>query len=577
MPLSSDLISQFVKVTKDATVDKTSSVVYGTVVYDGKLYVKLDGSEVLTPVTTTSAVEDGERVTVKIENHTATITGNVSSPAARTEDVNHVAGQVTDFENIMAGSVTTDDLQAINAAIANIRAILIDVDKLTATEADIQKLEAIFANLEHVTAKDITAITAQIESLEAIFGTFTDLSTENLEALNAEITNLKGYTADFTYVSAEVLEAVRASVKDLSVKKLDASFANIDFAEIDKATIEELYAGFGLIEDAVFENGTVTGKLAAVEIHGDYIKGGTIRADRLILKDEKDGLYYQLNIKSLDDNGEPVFAIGEPVPADKLHGSVIEAQSITANKIAVTDLVAFGATIGGFDITDHSIHSHLKDSVDNLSTGFYVDKEGQLALGDDRNFIRFRKYVTYEQSSDTDISEITEDVIASATVVIDTNNVDLYSYEDSNGITRYFAISTMFDEDDPYIYRMERVEKYKLAICADEIHFGSDSAVSTDDLKTLTDRVKITTIDVDGNGTDEPCIELSADETDFKQVITNDRTRFMDGSVVKTEIYTDGVETENVTVRGDIRQGGFVWATHGEEGNYGLLWRGVID
>ena len=81
MSLSSDLISQFVKITKDDTKKQTESTVYGTVVYDGKPYVKIDGSDLLTPVTTTTDVQDGERVTVLIKNHTATVTGNISSPA----------------------------------------------------------------------------------------------------------------------------------------------------------------------------------------------------------------------------------------------------------------------------------------------------------------------------------------------------------------------------------------------------------------------------------------------------------------------------------------------------------------
>ena len=88
MGLSSDLISQFVKVTNIDKKTRKESTVYGTTVeYNGSKYVKLDGSELLTPVSTTSDTKAGERVTVMIKDHTAIITGNISSPAARTEDV----------------------------------------------------------------------------------------------------------------------------------------------------------------------------------------------------------------------------------------------------------------------------------------------------------------------------------------------------------------------------------------------------------------------------------------------------------------------------------------------------------
>lgn len=88
MGLSSDLISQFVKATNDKSEPVKEAIVYGTtVVYGEDIYVKLDGSELLTPVDTTSNVVDGERVTVMIKNHTATITGNITSPSARGKDV----------------------------------------------------------------------------------------------------------------------------------------------------------------------------------------------------------------------------------------------------------------------------------------------------------------------------------------------------------------------------------------------------------------------------------------------------------------------------------------------------------
>ena len=48
MALSSDLISQFVQVTKDDKTKKETTV-YGTIVeYEGNKYVRLDGSELLT-------------------------------------------------------------------------------------------------------------------------------------------------------------------------------------------------------------------------------------------------------------------------------------------------------------------------------------------------------------------------------------------------------------------------------------------------------------------------------------------------------------------------------------------------
>ena len=88
MGLSSDLVSQFVKVTKDGDKTKKETTVYGTArVRNGATYVQIDGSELLTPVAEAAGAHDGERVTVLIKNHKAILNGNLDSPAARTGDV----------------------------------------------------------------------------------------------------------------------------------------------------------------------------------------------------------------------------------------------------------------------------------------------------------------------------------------------------------------------------------------------------------------------------------------------------------------------------------------------------------
>lgn len=96
MALSNNLISQFVKATSDNNKStKNEGTAYGTTdIYNGKTYVKLDGSEQLTPVSTTANTKSGERVMVKIKNHSATIVGNLTSPAARIGDVNDLQNDV---------------------------------------------------------------------------------------------------------------------------------------------------------------------------------------------------------------------------------------------------------------------------------------------------------------------------------------------------------------------------------------------------------------------------------------------------------------------------------------------------
>ena len=88
-----------------------------------------------------------------------------------------------------------------------------------------------------------------------------------------------------------------------------------------------------MIKNVVVGDQTITGELVGVTIKGDLIEGNTIKADKLVIKGE-DGLYYKLNT-----NGSGVTS--EQTDYNSLNGTVIQAKSITADKVAVTDLVSF--------------------------------------------------------------------------------------------------------------------------------------------------------------------------------------------------------------------------------------------
>lgn len=395
MSLASELIYEFVKATKDETKPASETIVYGTAVeYNGSIWVQFDGSDRYTPVSTTTDMKAGERVAVTIKNHTATVTGNITSPAARTDDVKEVGGkveeigsQISEFEIIVSDRISTDELTAINAAIEKLRVETADIENADILAAEIEKLYGKYAELEYVSATDVEALNADIENLRAVFGSFTDISTDKITAVNAELDNLKAYNAKFTYVSADVLAAVKSEINDLYVKKLDANWANIDFANIDKATIGELFSESGIIKDLIVSEGRITGELVGVTIKGDLIEGGTVKADKLVVKGSN-GLYYKLNIEGGATTSEEVT---EEDLQNGLSGSIIVAKSITAEKVAVDDLVAFDATIGGFHISNDAIYSGSKASVDNTTEGLYLGSDGQMALGDGDNYLKYYK------------------------------------------------------------------------------------------------------------------------------------------------------------------------------------------
>lgn len=82
MKLTGYTISEFAKLTNNTDSQNTNSTIYGTVKFvNEKLYVKIDGSEFITPAITESEVREGERVSVSIQNHSAVVTGNSSNPS----------------------------------------------------------------------------------------------------------------------------------------------------------------------------------------------------------------------------------------------------------------------------------------------------------------------------------------------------------------------------------------------------------------------------------------------------------------------------------------------------------------
>lgn len=189
-------------------------------------------------------------------------------------------------------------------------------------------------------------------------------------------------------VQAETIVSINNELQNiynnyLKSETADIKYANIDFSNIGKAAMEYFYAHSGLIKNVVVGDQQITGELIGVTIKGDLIEGNTIVAEKLVIKGD-DGLYYKLNT-----DGMGVEA--EQTEYNSLNGSIIRAKSITATKIAVDDLVAFDATIAGFNITDEAIYSGVKESALNTTRGIYLGKDGQFAFGDGNNYLRFYK------------------------------------------------------------------------------------------------------------------------------------------------------------------------------------------
>lgn len=441
MALSKDVMSQFAKamVPKQESKEATLNATYKKI--DGKEYVQLDGSDILTPVTSSVVAETDDRVKVIIKDHAATVIGNITSPSARNKDLNTLKNEVDENGNTIKRMDTVIQQQqtSINQIDTKINQhdVLINqhdtvINQHGDTISSINNTLILQGNAIEANNNSIIAQGNQIESINNTVkeqgnsivsinntivqqGNDIKLNANNIEAqgntikqqgdtissinnkviaqgntIDAHDTKIKAHDSDINIINSGfvikdgVLTGLSKIVlNDLETNTLKAGYAKIDFSNIGIAAIEKLFTDSGIIKDLIVDEGHITGELVGVTIKGDLIEGNTIKADKLVIKGS-DGLYYKLNT-----NGETVES--EQTNENSLNGSIITAKSITASKIQVTDLVAFGATIGGFDINNDSIHTHLKDSINSNANGLFFGKDGQIYIGDNNNKLKYYK------------------------------------------------------------------------------------------------------------------------------------------------------------------------------------------
>lgn len=403
LAVSDEVISDFAKAVVRKDPEPEFITVNGIArKYDDEWMIELDGSQQLTPIASSAVgLNDGDRVTAQIKNHSLSVTGNLTGKTTTQTDTIAIKkeiddrldkhdSKITEVEDLMATKVNTDELNAQKGRIDQLVSDNATIrEKLTATDASIDKLDADVVDInDSLTAKQADIDSLKTSKIDATVADAKYATIGDLDAANASINNLDANYADFKKTTTDTLDAVDANIKKLNTDKLNvtdaaAKYANIDFANIGEAAIKAFYAKSGVISDVVISDGHVTGKLVGVTIKGDLIEGGTVVADKLVMLGE-DGLYYKLNT-----NGKTVSS--EQTEYNSLNGSIITAKSITAEKVNVNDLVAFGATIGGLHISNGSLYSGAKNAVSNTTNGVYMDSEGQFALGNASNFLKFYK------------------------------------------------------------------------------------------------------------------------------------------------------------------------------------------
>lgn len=411
MALSHDIISQFAKVVNSDKKQTTESTIYGTVVdqhghkpgdvdtegntividKEGGKYIKPDGSDQLIPITdneddpakanTMANTEYGDRASVLIKNHTATVTGNISSPA--TND------KVVDTKISEANIIIAKQIQADKAYLQNLISDKASIGELKAAEAKITDLEADNAVINN-----------------------------NLKAANAEITNLKS-----TKIDADIVEANYATIEKLEatnadVKSLDADVADINTLMFGSATGNVLQTTFANAVIALLGDAQI--KSAMIEsLNASKINAGSVNTNNVKIESDDGKLVISDNTIQISDDNRVRVQIGKDASNDysisiwDADGNLMFSEggitdSAIKEAIIRNDMISDDANIDAKKLDISSLFTEINNGTETIkSTKVYFDSQEQTL---DMAFNEMNTTLTEQgetiESQGTDISVI---------------------------------------------------------------------------------------------------------------------------------------------------------------------------
>lgn len=275
MEISRNLLKEFAFLTANNETDSSEDNKYvrGTVksTEDNK-YVQIDGSTTLTPISEVVDVEDGDRVLVSIENHSATILGNFTfPPSARKEQ--EAIDKADDAQNTANSANETAVTAAEKAEEAYAKAdSAIDSSASAIESANSAKQsaqEAIdAANTANQNAADAkqsateAASSAQTAREEAASAQQAAASAQNeVTRINGEITAVKGDVSDALDQVADQAaetEAIKQTLETSYAKKTDVS-------TIEANLKTEISAKVGELQTTVEQNYAAKNDVVALE------------------------------------------------------------------------------------------------------------------------------------------------------------------------------------------------------------------------------------------------------------------------------------------------------------------------
>ena len=242
---------------------------------------------------------------------------------------------------------------------------------------DSQDFRVLFEDYGHfkvVTANAVEALKGDFKNIYAELIEADKIVVEQLEANEAVIKQISGDIADYKLMMADELLAINGKFENL-----ETEYAKIDQTNIGQAWVQDLLVtGKFLADDFNAATGSFSKYLTGVNIVGDNIKAGTISTDRLIIRDPdtNKGILYEINNGVVDQTN----LSEEELRRLCVDGKILVAESVTADKINVTDLFAQDITsTGNFNMGGNGalVYDYEKDELSIRVKEFFVGNSGR--------------------------------------------------------------------------------------------------------------------------------------------------------------------------------------------------------
>lgn len=322
MKMSSKIANDFATLIAEyGRSERKYSFAYGTVKKSGSdVTVKFDGSDIYTPVETSTELNDGDRVEVMIRNHRAVVTSNFTSKSVGT----------TRFDTFE--TKTNDDIAKVKKTQQETDT---DYKDFKAAQEEFRKNQNEFnaarSEFERSQEKFNTA-RSSFEKTQADFNQSAVTEIDNIKSNYVKTTYLESYYAkteflETTYVKTEYLEGNFVKTKDLEAtyvktKDLEASYVKTSYLTANYTTTKSLEAKYASIDYLTSGSASFIGDISAVnlKVYG-ALKLGTLTGEKFLNAMERTAV----GIDSLISNDG--FAIGNNALACEFRGKPLFLRS----------------------------------------------------------------------------------------------------------------------------------------------------------------------------------------------------------------------------------------------------------